>query len=55
MAEIARERVRYRANGYAPVDPVVSANGSRDAFYIKVDKYYGPRITRSTWRTESRP
>jgi hypothetical protein len=40
-AEIARERVRYRANGYAPVDPLVSANGSRDAFYIKVDKYYG--------------
>ena len=39
VAEIARERVRYRANGYAPVDPVVSANGSRDAFYIKVDKY----------------
>lgn len=41
VAEIARERVRYRANGYAPVDPVVSPNGSRDAFYIKVDKYYG--------------
>jgi len=41
VAEISRERVRYRANGYAPVDPVVSANGSRDAFYIKVDKYYG--------------
>jgi len=41
VSEIARERVRYRANGYAPVDPVVSANGSRDAFYIKVDKYYG--------------
>jgi aminopeptidase YwaD len=33
--------VRYRANGYAPVDPVISANGSRDAFYIKVDKHYG--------------
>ncbi|HRB14096.1 MAG TPA: M28 family peptidase, partial [Vicinamibacteria bacterium] len=41
VAEISRERVRYRANGYAPVDPVVSPNGSRDAFYIKVDKYYG--------------
>jgi hypothetical protein len=41
VSEVARERVRYRANGYAPVDPVVSANGSRDAFYIKVDKYYG--------------
>jgi aminopeptidase YwaD len=41
VAEISRERVRYRANGYAPVDPVISANGSRDAFYIKVDKHYG--------------
>jgi hypothetical protein len=41
VAEIARERVRYRANGYAPIDPVISANGSRDAFYIKVDKHYG--------------
>jgi aminopeptidase YwaD len=29
VAEISRERVRYRANGYAPVDPVISANGRR--------------------------
>lgn len=41
VAEITRERVRYRANGYAPALDVLSANGSRDAFNIKVDKYYG--------------
>jgi hypothetical protein len=41
VAEITRERVRYRANGYNPALDVLSPNGSRDAFYIKVDKYYG--------------
>jgi hypothetical protein len=41
VAEINRERVRYRANGYGPVLPVYSQNGSRDPFYIKVDKHYG--------------
>jgi hypothetical protein len=41
VAEITRERVRYRANGYAPALDVLAPNGSRDAFYIKVDKYYG--------------
>jgi len=41
VAEIARERVRYRANGYAPVNPVVAPTGSRDPFYIKVDQHYG--------------
>lgn len=41
VAEITRERVRYRANGYAPALDVLSPNGSRDAFYIKIDKYYG--------------
>ena len=41
VAEITRERVRYRANGYAPALDVLSPNGSRDAFNIKVDKYYG--------------
>jgi hypothetical protein len=41
VAEIARERVRYRANGYAPVNPVVAPNGSRDPFYIKIDQHYG--------------
>ena len=33
--------MRYRANGYAPALDVLSPNGSRDAFNIKVDKYYG--------------
>jgi peptidase M28-like protein len=41
VAEVSRERVRYRANGYAPVQPIVSPNGSSDAFYIKIDKHYG--------------
>ncbi|MDB4914566.1 MAG: hypothetical protein JWM95_2210 [Gemmatimonadetes bacterium] len=41
VAEITRERVRYRANGYAPALDVLSQNGSRDPFNIKVDKYYG--------------
>jgi aminopeptidase YwaD len=41
VAEITRERVRYRANGYAPALDVLSPNGSRDPFNIKVDKYYG--------------
>lgn len=41
VAEINRERVRYRANGYGPVLPIYSQNGSRDPFYIKVDKHYG--------------
>jgi aminopeptidase YwaD len=41
VAEITRERVRYRANGYQPALDVLSPNGSRDPFYIKIDKYYG--------------
>lgn len=41
VAEITRERVRYRHNGYAPALDVLSPNGSRDPFYIKIDKYYG--------------
>ncbi|MGB2869807.1 MAG: M28 family peptidase [Bacteroidota bacterium] len=41
VAELNRERVRYRANGYAFTLPVVSERGSRDPFYIKVDKHYG--------------
>lgn len=41
VAEITRERVRYRANGYQPALDVLSPNGSRDPFNIKVDKYYG--------------
>ena len=41
VAEINRERIRYRSNGYRPSLPVYSQNGSQDAFYIKVDKHYG--------------
>jgi Peptidase family M28 len=41
VAEVSRERVRYRANGYTPVQPIESPNGSDDAFYIKIDKHYG--------------
>jgi aminopeptidase YwaD len=41
IAEISRERVRFRANGYGPAQAVDSPNGSNDAFYIKVDKHYG--------------
>src|SRR5215471_15332977 len=41
IAELTRERVRYRANGYQPVFNITSPNGSTDAFYIKVDKHYG--------------
>jgi hypothetical protein len=41
ISELTRERVRYRANGYAPSVMVRSATGSSDAFYIKIDKHYG--------------
>jgi hypothetical protein len=41
VAEVSRERVRYRANGYGPVQPIVSPRGSSDAFYVKTDKHYG--------------
>jgi hypothetical protein len=41
VAEINRERVRYRAIGYGLTWPVVAPNGSLDPFYIKVDKHYG--------------
>ena len=41
VAEISRERVRYRAAGYGASQPVESPNGSTDAFYIKIDKHYG--------------
>jgi len=41
VSEVTRERIRYRANGYGPVLPVQSPNGSDDAFYIKIDKHYG--------------
>ena len=41
VADIARERVRFRGGGYAPTQPVESPRGSKDAFYIKIDKHYG--------------
>ncbi len=41
IAEISRERVRYRRDGYGASQPVESPNGSTDAFYIKIDKHYG--------------
>jgi aminopeptidase YwaD len=41
VAELNRERVRYRSNSYGFTLPVVAPNGSRDPFYIKVEKYYG--------------
>ncbi len=41
VADISRERVRFRRSGYAPSEPVESPRGSKDAFYIKIDKHYG--------------
>lgn len=43
IADISRERVRFRRSlsGYAPTQPVESPHGSKDAFYIKIDKHYG--------------
>jgi hypothetical protein len=41
VADISRERVRFRGGGYAPTQPVESVRGSKDAFYIKIDKHYG--------------
>ena len=41
IADISRERVRFRGNGYLPSQLVESARGSKDAFYIKIDKHYG--------------
>jgi aminopeptidase YwaD len=41
IADISRERIRYRGAGYGASQPVESPNGSTDAFYIKIDKHYG--------------
>jgi len=41
VANLNRERVRYRTLGYTFTLPVVSENGSRDPFYVLVDKHYG--------------
>ncbi|MDD5542364.1 MAG: M28 family peptidase [Acidobacteriia bacterium] len=36
-----RERVRFRANGYAPSYPIRSTIGSDEPFYFAIDKHYG--------------
>src|SRR5215831_11549700 len=41
IAELTRERVRYRANGYEPSVSITAPTGSDDAFYIKIDQHYG--------------
>ncbi|MGH9314859.1 MAG: M28 family peptidase, partial [Vicinamibacterales bacterium] len=41
VADLNRERVRYRHHGYAFTLPVVSPNGTRDQFNVKVEKHYG--------------
>lgn len=41
VAEVNRERVRFRSNGYRPSLSITSQNGSQDPFYIKIDKHYG--------------
>ncbi|MCX6551539.1 MAG: M28 family peptidase [Acidobacteria bacterium] len=41
VAELNRERVRYRSVAYGFTLPVVSQNGSRDPFFVIEDKYYG--------------
>jgi hypothetical protein len=41
IANLNRERVRYRSEGYGFGLPVVSPGGSQDPFYILVDKHYG--------------
>ena len=46
IADISRERVRFRRSitGYAPSQPVEAIHGSKDAFYIKIDKHYGSSV-----------
>jgi aminopeptidase YwaD len=41
IAELNRERVRYRSGGYGFTLPVLSPNGSTEPFYTVVDKHYG--------------
>jgi aminopeptidase YwaD len=63
VSDITRERIRFRRSlaGYAPTEPVESPHGSKDAFYILIDKHYGssdhvayirhgiPAVDFSTW------
>jgi aminopeptidase YwaD len=41
IANVNRERVRYRSGGYGFTLPVLAPTGSQDPFYILVDKHYG--------------
>jgi aminopeptidase YwaD len=41
IANLNRERVRYRSGGYGFTLPVLAPTGSQDPFYILVDKHYG--------------
>ncbi len=41
VANLNRERVRYRSGGYGFTLPVLAPTGSQDPFYILVDKHYG--------------
>lgn len=41
IANLNRERVRYRHHGYRFTLPVISPNGSQDPFYAGVEKHYG--------------
>jgi len=41
IANLNRERVRYRHHGYQFTLPVIAPNGSQDPFYAMVEKYYG--------------
>lgn len=41
VANLNRERVRYRHNGYGFTLPVTAPNGSWDPFYYIIEKHYG--------------
>ncbi|MBE3135332.1 MAG: M28 family peptidase, partial [Acidobacteria bacterium] len=41
IAELNRERVRYRSVGYNYTLPVVAPSGSYDPLYFVIDKFYG--------------
>jgi hypothetical protein len=41
VAELNRERVRFRSTGYGYTLPIVSPNGSMDPFLVTIDKHYG--------------
>jgi len=41
IANLNRERVRYRSNGYGFTLPVTAPTGSQDPFYTLIDKHYG--------------